>query len=296
MRAYAYYNILLNQGPPILLGDEVVENNEQLEFYDRGRCTYDEAVEYICSELEEAARYLDVSVPIMSFGRPTRGAAYGLIARLRLYHASPLYNGGAAARSVFGAWKRKSDGVQYVQQTYDELRWALAAAACKRIIDMGTYKLHTVQAYSGTKPMPTNVTTDPEYYNLWSNGGAAGIDHFKSYADMFNGESVAATNPEFVWGRISGTLTNNTQMAFPNTNGGWNGMSVTQKMVDAFRMFDGRNINNSSPEYPYSETGFSAQMESFSEYQLNANVFNMYINREMRFYACIGYTNCYWPL
>ena len=296
MRAYAYYHILLNQGPPILIGDEVIENNEQLAFYDRGRCTYDEAVEYICSELEEAARYLDVSVPIMNFGRPTKGAAYGLIARLRLYHASPLYNGGTAARSVFGSWRRKSDGVQYVSQTYDERRWALAAAAAKRVMDMGTYKLHTVQAYSGTKPMPTNVTTDPDFYKQWIDGGADGIDHFKSYSDMFTGESVAATNPEFVWGRMSYTLEANTQMAFPNTNGGWNGMSVTQKVVDAYRMYDGRNINNSSPEYPYSESGFSSQMESFSEYQLNPNVFNMYINREMRFYASIGYTNCYWPL
>ena len=296
MRAYAYYLILLNQGPPILIGDEVIDNNEGLEFYDRGRCTYDEAVEYICSEFEEAALYLDAMVPIMDFGRPTKGAAYGLIARLRLYHASPLYNGGAAARSVFGTWRRKSDGVQYVQQTYDEGRWAVAAAAAKRIIDMGSYKLHTVQAYTGTKPMPTNVTSDPDYYNLWDNGGAAGIDHFKSYSDMFTGESVAATNPEYLWARISGTLTANTQMAFPNTNGGWNGMSVTQKIVDNYRMFDGRTIDNSSPEYPYSETGFSSQMELFSDYRLNANVYNMYINREMRFYASIGYTNCYWPL
>jgi len=296
MRAYAYYNILLNQGPPILVGDDVIDNNEMLEFYNRGRCTYDEAVEYICSELEEASRYLDSDVPIMNFGLPTKGAAYGLIARLRLYHASPLYNGGETARSVFGAWRRKSDGVQYVSQTYDERRWALAAAAAKRIIDMDKYKLYTVQAYSATKPMPTNVTTDPDYYKHWMDGGAAGIDHFKSYSEMFTGEAVAATNPEYVWGKTSSTLSANTQMAFPNTNGGWNGMSVTQKVVDAFRMFDGRNINNSSPEYPYSESGFSAQMENFSEYRLNANVFNMYINREMRFYACIGYTNCYWPL
>jgi hypothetical protein len=273
-----------------------VENNENLAFYDRPRSTYDEAVEYICAELEEAARYLSPSLPIMEFGRPTKGATYGLIARLRLYHASPLYNGGPAARSVFGAWRRKTDGVQYVSQTYDERRWALAAAAAKRVMDMGTYKLHTVQAYSGTKPMPTNVTSDPDYYKFWEEGGAAGIDHFKSYADMFNGESVSPTNPEYVWGRMSSTLEANTQMSFPNTNGGWNGLSVTQKVVDAYRMFDGRNINNSSPEYPYSESGFSAQMELFSDYRLNANVFNMYINREMRFYASIGYTNCYWPL
>ena len=295
-RAYAYYLILLNQGPPILIGDEIIPNNENLAFYNRVRCTYDEAIEYICSEFEEAAKYLDAKVPIMFFGRPTKGAAYGLVARLRLYHASPLFNGGPAAKSVFGNWRRKDDNVQYVSQTYDESRWALAAAAAKRVIDMGDYKLYTVQEYSGTKPMPTNVTSDPDYYKHWTDGGAAGIDHFKSYSEMFNGEAVAVTNPEYVWGKTSSTLTANTQMAFPNTNGGWNGMAVTQKIVDAFRMYDGRNIDESSEDYPYSETGFSTSVENFSDYRLNANVFNMYINREMRFYACIGYTNCYWPL
>ena len=296
MRAYAYYRILLNQGPPVLIGDDVIENNEKIDFYNRGRCTYDEAVNYICNELDTAAMFLEPTVPIMSFGRPTKGAALGLIARLRLYHASPLYNGGAAARSVFGLWRRKSDGVLYVSQTYDERRWALAAAAAKRVIDMGSYKLHTVQKYSRTKPMPTNVTSDPDYYNTWDNGGAAGIDHFRSYTDMFNGESVSATNPEYVWGRMSSTIRENTRMAFPNTNTGWNGMSVTQKVIDNFRMFDGRTIDDSSDEYPYSEAGFSTQVATFSDYQLNANVFNMYINREMRFYASIGFTNCRWEL
>jgi len=294
MRAYAYYQLLLNMGPPILIGDEVIENNEGLSFYDRARCTYDEAVEYICSELEEAARYLDPKVSIMDFGRPTRGAAYGLIARLRLYHASPLFNGGDAARRVFGTWKRKTDGKQYVSQSPDERRWALAAAAAKRVIDMNQYSLHTIQSSSTSKMMPLNVTSDPDYYNTWPDG-AVGIDHFKSYDDMFTGESVAATNPEFVWGRNSSTLTANTQMAFPNTGGGWNGMSVTQKVIDAYSMFDGHTIYDSSAEYPYSETGFSSAEENFSEYRLYSGVFNMYINREMRFYSSVGFSHCNWP-
>ncbi|MDR1155144.1 MAG: RagB/SusD family nutrient uptake outer membrane protein [Bacteroidales bacterium] len=295
MRAYAYYKLLLNMGPPILVGDELVANNESLDFYDRGRCTYDEAVEYICSELEEAAKYLDPKTSIMDFGRPTRGAAYGLIARLRLYHASPLHNGGDIARQVYGTWRRKTDDVQYVSQTYDERRWALAAAAAKRVIDLNQYSLHTVISDNSTKGMPVNITSDADYYDPWPNG-AAGIDHFKSYSDMFTGEAVAATNPEFVWGCNSSTLTGDTRMAFPNTNGGWNGMAVPQKIIDAYSMFDGRAIDDYSPDYPYSETGFSPAQEMFSEYQLNANVYNMYVNREMRFYASIGFTNGFWPL
>lgn len=300
IRAYAYYNILIDYGPPILLGDEIMPSNEQMQYYDRPRSTYDEAVEYICNELEVAADLLPVTLPLMEFGRPTKGAAYGLIARLRLIHASPLYNGGDAARQAFGNWKRSTDGAQYVSQTYDEKRWALAAAAAKRVMDMQgsggpLYRLHVVEADSETPSLPEGVTSDPNYYKTWPDG-AAGIDHFKSYSDMFTGESVIPTNPEYVWGRRSSSITENTRMSFPQKLDGWNGMCVTQKVVDTYYMCDGRTINNSSESYPYSETGFTNEIKTFSGYRLNAGVSNMYANREMRFYASVGFSECFWPM
>ncbi|RNC63825.1 RagB/SusD family nutrient uptake outer membrane protein [Proteiniphilum sp. X52] len=300
MRAYAYYNILMDFGPPILLGDEILESNASLPQYDRPRSTYDEAVEYICRELEAAAEYLPSTVSLMEFGVPTRGAAYGLIARIRLIHASPLYNGGAPARTYFGNWKRSTDGVLYVSQTYDEKRWAIAAAAAKRLIDMqasgaSMYRLHTVQADSDTPALPEGVTSDPDYYKEWPDG-AAGIDPLRSYSEMFNGESVIPVNPEYVWGRRSGALTASTQMSFPQRLDGWNGMSIPQKVVDAYSMVDGRSIGKSSETYPYRENGFTGEMKTFSGYRLNAGISNMYSNREARFYASVGFSGCFWPM
>ncbi len=300
IRAYAYYNILVDFGPPILLGDEIMDSNEQLSYYDRPRCTYDEAVEYICDELEEASLYLPLTTSLMQFGIPTKGAAYGLIARIRLNHASPLYNGGEAARRTFGNWKRSTDGAFYVQQTYDEERWAKAAAAAKRVMEMQgaggqVYRLHTVAADSDTPALPEGVTYDPDYYKEYPNG-AAGIDHFKSYSYMFTGESVIPVNPEYVWGKRSAAIRNNTQMAFPQHLSGWNGMCVTQKVIDAYSMADGRTIDNASSQYPYSETGFTNSVKTFSGYRLNAGVYNMYNNREMRFYASVGFSECFWPM
>ncbi len=299
LRAYAYYKILTVFGPPIIVGDEVIPSNEDLAAYDCTRSTYDEAVEYICSELEAAAVSLPTTRPIMEFGRPTRGAAYGLIARIRLYHASPLFNGGAVAKRCFGTWKRSSDDAYYVSQNYDESRWALAAAAAKRVMEMTNggapmYRLYTVEADSDTPALPEGVTSDPNYYEPWP-VGAAGIDHYRSYSEGFNGEAVLATNPEFVWGRNSGTLRENTRMAFPLKAGGWSGMAVPQKIIDNYAMVDGRPIDNSSEKYPYSESGFTTQQKNFSGYRLNSGVFNMYNNREMRFYASIGFSEGYWP-
>lgn len=137
IRAYAYYKLWLAYGPVILVGDEEIPSNLDLGDYDRARATNEETVEYICSELEEAAKYLPETYPLMEFGRPTKGAAYGLIARIRTYYASPLWNGGEAARRCFGNWYRKTDRVKYVTtDEYDEERWAIAAAACKRVMNM----------------------------------------------------------------------------------------------------------------------------------------------------------------
>jgi len=216
LRAYAYYRLAMDYGPVILLGDEVVNNNESLEYYDRPRHTYDETVEYICKEFEESARYLPIEQTVMEQGRPTKGAAYGLIARLRLIHASPLYNGGESARFYFSRWTRKTDGVHYISQTYDETRWAVAAAAAKKVIDLNQYDLYTAlpSTILPPKPMPQNITSDPDYYKPWEQGGAAGIDHFKSYSDVFTGEAVLQTNPEMVWGRNTDALSGISGRAF----------------------------------------------------------------------------------
>ena len=134
LRGYAYSMILMSYGPAVLLGDDVLDTNRDADYYERGRATFDETVEYICNELEIAADFIPDDVPILNFGRPTKGAAYAMIARVRLHAASPAFNGGAAAHRYFGTWKRSSDGVFYVSQEYDENKWALAAAACKRVM------------------------------------------------------------------------------------------------------------------------------------------------------------------
>ena len=291
MRAYAYYLLLMQYGPVVILGDDVLETNEETAYYDRPRETFDGSVDYICAELERSAAYMPRSVSISYFGRPTSGAALGLCARLRLIQASPLWNGGEAARRTYGAWRRSTDNIHYVSQTADESRWAMAAMACKRIIDMNLYSLHTVQQMLDTEPLPDNVSDLP-FPN-----GAGDIDPFRSYSDMFTGETLAARNPEYLWARSSTGLLNYTRHAFPVFNlNGWGAISIPQKVIDAYLMADGRTIEDSSAEYPYSAEGnMGGANRTFSGYRLNSQVNNMYVNREMRFYANIGFCEAFWP-
>jgi hypothetical protein len=298
IRAYAYYNLMMNWGPVVLLYDEIPNNNEEMAYYDRPRDLYDECMEYVCSEFEAAALNMpDRPASILEFGRPTRGAAYALVARLRLMHASDLFNGGRSAKIYFGNWTRKTDGKHYIQQDPDPKRWAVAAAAAKRVMDMTidglpAYKLHTVEADDNTWPLPENVD-DPDYHNTFPEG-AAGIDPLRSYSEMFNGETVPIVNPEYIWARNSSTLRDYTRHSFPVANKGFNGMCVTQKIIDAYEMADGHLRTDPSDDYSYSETGFTENLKEFSGYRLNAGVHNMYVNREMRFYASIGFSECFW--
>jgi len=290
MRAYAYYQLLMQYGPIVVIGDEVLDTNEDTEYYDRSRETFDASIDYVCAELERAATYMPTTIALSYFGRPTKGAAYGLIARLRLIAASPLWNGGEAARKTFGTWRRTSDKELYVSQTYDEKKWALAAAACKRIINMNLYKIFTVAKMPDTYPLPANVSA-ADFPN-----GAGDIDPFRSYSDMFTGEALAVRNEEFIWGRTSAGALSCSRFSFPVINyGGWNNAGVTQKVVDAYRMADGRTIDDSSPEYPYSATGtMGGSNRDFSGFRLLNSTSNMYVNREMRFYASIGFSEGYW--
>lgn len=290
MRGYAYYNLLQSFGPVVLVGDDPMDTNEEPEYYNRFRATFDESVDYICNELETAALYIPTQVTMSQFGRPTRGSAYGLIARLRLQQASPLFNGGSVARTTFGSWTRQTDGVHYVSQVYDEKRWAIAAHAAKRVMDMGLYELHTVKKDKSTPVLPKSVPDAP------FPDGAGDIDPFHSYNDMFTGEALSEKNPEFVWGRMSGSVTGYTRHSFPvGRLNGWNGMALPQKVIDAYYMVDGRDIHDSSAEYPYSEEGFTNGLATFSGYELRSNTYNMYVNREARFYACVGFSGCHWP-
>ena len=114
---------------------------------------------------------------------------------------------------------------------------------------------------------------------------------------MFKGETDGRKNKAYIWGRTTGNLC--IRESFPHSMDGYNGMGVTQKMVNMFYMNDGTD-NYPEDAKPYKEDGtydntnFSTEDETFSEYVLKSGVFNMYRNREMRFYANIGFSGRFW--
>ena len=277
MRASFYYYLLELYGPVVILPEYPLSVDSDIDDLSFERNTYDECVDYICKDLELAYQLLDTTRPTTLFERPTKYAAVALISRIRLYQASPWYNG----NTFYANWKTQ-DGRNFIAQTKDLSKWAKSAAASKRVIESGQYSLYTV-------PSDEKTQVCASASQLQFPDGVGGIDPFHSYADMFNGDALAVKNPELIYA----TPLNNQVLtiSFPLTMGGWNGLGITQKLVDAYYMNDGTDYVQKNDYYEKA----SSLPTIATGYQLQPDVAKMYLNREPRFYASIGFCECLWP-
>ncbi len=132
LRAFFYADLLkYYAGIPIVT--EVLDQNDDETLF-KPRETYDNSVEFICSELEKAIPMLPHADELSSseFGRITKGAALALICKVRLYSASPLFNDPSSpAGNTF-------------KGQYSANKWVVAAQAANRFIadTKGLYSLH----------------------------------------------------------------------------------------------------------------------------------------------------------
>lgn len=276
LRASFYFYLLELYGPVVILPEYPLSVDADIDAISFERNTYDECVEYICQDLEKAYSLLEAKRPTSNFDRPTKYAAAALMSRVRLYQASPWYNG----NSFYQSWV-KPDGRNFIAQQRDDQKWGKAATAALRIIESGQFMLHTVPS-DETTPLIPNVSQD-----LFPDG-VGGIDPYKSYSEMFNGEALAVKNPEIIY--PANLSSNANWIAFPLHMGGWNGLGVTQKLVDSYYMADGSDYIPEARDYE--RIGSDAV---FSGYTLKGSAPKMYQGREMRFYASIGFSECFWP-
>ncbi len=292
-RGYFTYLLLQQYGPVAIMPDHLLDFNADAEALMYERQPYDSCVSYIVSEMEQAVNYLPSVSEGANIYRPTSGVALAVQSRVLLVAASPLFNG----NNAYVDWKRTSDGVNYISQTVDNSKWGKAAVAAKRLIESGMYSLYVAYSQPDTEPLAPNVPTAdfPD--------GAGNIDPYRSYKSLFSGEVSIRTCPEFIWARPVNPRGDDSPLWISSPAellGGGNGLNVTQSLVDAYRMQDGRTIHESSAEYPYPDAGaLSApvgQAKDMGGYKLySSQTSGMYANREARFYASIGFSHSIWP-
>lgn len=295
LRAYCYWALIRVFGPVPLIPLEGLDADLSYEELSLPRTHFDEIVSFIDTELAETARLLPMRRTVNNLGRPTRGAALGLRARVLLYAASPLYNGNLDFFNVVD-----NKGNQLISQTYDESKWAKAAAAAKDVIELaktsGLYELYTIAPKIGTLDM-YRPPVHPEYSTKDYPDGWANIDPLLSYKSNFDGSVQGSKNPELIFTRTSdgtGTINDWMYQALPRTISGNNRLCVTQKQVNAYAMNDGRTISEAANTGDYVTTGFTTEAYWENNPFLPAKVSLMYNKREPRFYASIAYNGSVW--
>ncbi|MBK0380826.1 RagB/SusD family nutrient uptake outer membrane protein [Mucilaginibacter segetis] len=131
LRAMFYFELLKRYGGVPLLGNHVYTITDNVAL---PRNSFDECVKYIVSEcdaIKDSLLVAPVADPNADSHRPTKGSAMALKARVLLYAASPLFNGGNIDPT--------NNLTGYTDFSAD--RWAAAATAAKDVMDLGTYSL-----------------------------------------------------------------------------------------------------------------------------------------------------------
>ena len=272
LRGYYYWKLLQQYGPFVLI-DKETDINDNWNSY--ARTPYDNCVTYICQILDEAEADLPWTWRTNTkwMGKPDKIACRAVKSEVLLMAASPQWNGNQEYSSF-----KNHDGTPLVNTTYDIEKWKKAAAAAKAVIDV---------AESNTS---LNI-------KLYRNDEASKGDSFNPYKSVRDVHLVK-WNSEVLWATTKGDTYGYEKHSTPRP-GGWNGMGVTQRQVDAFFMLNGRTIED--PDADYSETGFStkahpnwikddiAEVQSGDSWGNRLGEWNMYANREARFYASVLY-------
>lgn len=294
IRAYAYWSLIRHFGPVPLIPEHGLDVSLSYEELSLPRAPLDDIIDFINEDLVIAARSLPMTRTVNNMGRPTRGAALALRARILLWAASPLMNGN---KDLFNV--KDNHGNQLVPQEYDESKWAKAAAAAKEVMDLGLYELYTIAPDPDTpeyeRPPYNAKYSDKNFPDGWAN-----VDPYLSYKSIFDGTIIGSKNPELIFTRTSRgneQINHWVSNCMPRTLSGSNLIGVSQKQIDAYYMDNGQTVQEAKATGYYKEDGFTTSDNPLNPGGapfLPANVSWQYAHREPRFYASIAYCGSIW--
>lgn len=236
LRAWYYAMLLRQYGGVPLIGDNIYEVEDDMKM---SRDTYADCVKYIIEECNLAAEDLPDVFSGTNNGRATGGACKGLIARIRLYEASKLFNGSDFGKSA--NFPRELIG----HPEYDKERWKVAADAALDVIKMNRFAIYSRHKESGGYH---NGSDEPGwgFYAIFHNNdfgtvpdGANGVTYSNgSYCEsLFESRPNGGNQREALFGP-------------PTCGGNGNGGYIYHDLVEQFPMKDGKPIEKSSI-YPY---------------------------------------------
>lgn len=273
LTAYGWWQMAENYGGIPFKPDYIAPSDFTLAELMVEQTPFDQIVEYCDRQMLEAANALPAIYDDPSkYGRINKIMALTVRSRMLLFAASPLVNGNEWYKDY-----RNSVGELMFNPTYDHSKWEKAAAACKLVIDEAEKAGHKLYVETGpTGEIDPYMSTYNVHIKKWSEGNR------EITFPVTKGNAYEGT---FLYGASTRDF-----------NGG-NGLGVYQGLVDAFFTRNGLPIDD--PNSNYKEEGYSTTVSTDNtgwpygtgkEGEITAaGVYNMYVNREPRFYNAVSF-------
>lgn len=277
--AFGYFSLFELYGPVPIIPE--IEEPGKTSF-DYTRATVDEMVEYIDgllqevlneNKLPETLRKSDNSYNMNEMVRPTKAVVLALRAKLWVYAASKLFNGGYKEAMAL----TNPDGRRLFPD-YNPEKWKTAKKHLETFLEFARNNKFDLLKVYNTVGGQNVLDPSESVYQISQNYNEEIIwaSSISDYIHVDNSEGARRARPT-------------------DLNDGFSGIGVSQVYVDAFFTKNGLDIKD-DPDY--NETGFT-DIENPCAYhkpQVDRHVFNMYVNREPRFYNAITYQNKSWHI
>jgi hypothetical protein len=212
LRAYLYHKMISIWGGVPIITDVYGLSDD----FNAPRDSYEDCVNFIVTECDNAASLLPEIQDGADRGRATKGAALALKSRVLLYAASDLYN-----TSVFPSYSNP-ELIGYTTGDRNA-RWTAAKNAAKAVIDMGIYGLYK----ANPAPEDSVAQNISEYF----------ITQNFTEEDIWYRFFIEEKSRQMI-GLYSG----------PNGYHGWGTNAPIGDLIDDYEMKDGSKFNWENPE------------------------------------------------
>ncbi len=279
-----YHFMTLRRYGPCPITDSYIAMDSPTSSYN-GRSHFDYCVDWIANQLDEAAQKLPATRSSSEWGRATSVAAKAIKARMLLYAASPLWNGGFP----YPDWKNENFetpgyGKELVSKNYDPQKWERALTACKEALELaigeGKRRLYDDEEYYSRQGLdlpfvPEN--TDEEFLK----------NVMKMRYAVTTRESEG--NKEIIWGTAQqGDIDSRLPLRMiqhpdETWSSGWSGVAPTLYTIEHFYTKNGK--------LPAKDPDFYTEAEWFQSANIadREDIIKLNTQREPRFYAWMAF-------
>ena len=244
LRAFFYAELIRRFGGVILI-TESIDPNDYSSLINQPRNSYAECVQWVCDELDEAAKGLPETRIDTETGRATKAACYATKARFLLTAASPLFN---TASPILPDYNET-----HYYGNFDKERWKAAADACRPLMAMTQYYGLDQAIYDEMNPTSFD-------------------NYFKRFSNMFykvSRESVWINHPNWDWdGRMVPFYNRAAQ--------GWNWINPTMELAMEYEMTNGKMPEDPDSGFDFNKPGENRDPRFKATIQYPGSVYTRY--------------------